>query len=230
MRGPIASYEAIEDFETKKSMSVTNGVLLGVVVLLVLWAGVSAIYISTVEEPAYRIAEDRGGYEIREYPGYILAKTRVEASSYDEAASRSFGILAGYIFGENVREEGIAMTSPVSVSEGEAIAMTKPVLTEEESGEYVVSFVMPSSYDLESLPNPVDKRVVFEEVNPKLVAVRSFGGWYATEERSKEAARKLLEFLERDGIGAKSSVRIARYNPPLSMPLVLRNEALVDIE
>jgi hypothetical protein len=36
--------------------------------------------------------------------------------------------------------------------------------------------------------------------------------------------------LQADGIDAKGPVTSARYNPPLSMPLMLRNEVMVEID
>jgi hypothetical protein len=173
----------------------------------------------------------KNGYEIREYAPYILAQTTV-TGSYDEATSKGFRIIADYIFGNNTKKESIAMTTPVLEKDAvsEKIAMTTPVLeTESENNERTIAFVLPSKYTLETLPTPNNNAVVFVEVPARKVAALTFT-WYATENRMQAKKESLKSFLERDSMTTLGKAETARYNPPLSMPLMLRNEVLIEVQ
>ena len=80
---------------------------------------------NAVEEPAYRLELKDGAFEIRDYPGLIVAEVTVDGDQ-TTAANRGFRLLAGYIFGANHGRRAIAMTAPVSQAraQGETIAMT----------------------------------------------------------------------------------------------------------
>jgi hypothetical protein len=53
-----------------------------------------------VEEPRFEVERALGeGVELRRYAPRVVAATRVQARSYDEAVSEGFRRLAGYIFG-----------------------------------------------------------------------------------------------------------------------------------
>ena len=208
--------------------------ILGTFVLaLVIWVIGSYLVVRTIEEPAYTVLEKKDGYEIREYAPYIMAKTTV-TGNYDEATNKGFRIIADYIFGNNTKKESIAMTTPVLESKAEAssekISMTTPVLeTAGENNERTIAFVLPSKYTLETLPTPNNNAVTFMEVPARKVAVLRFT-WYASASRM-EAKKALLEnYLTRDNITTAGEPETARYNPPLSMPLMLRNEVLIPVE
>lgn len=55
------------------------------------------------ESPAYQVEEKEGKFEIRLYPGYILAQVDIEAD-FDNALGKGFSILASYIFGANKKK------------------------------------------------------------------------------------------------------------------------------
>jgi hypothetical protein len=61
------------------------------------------------------------------------------------------------------------------------------------------------------------------------VAVLSFT-WYPTAKRVEEKKTELLALIEKDGLEVDGKIQVARYNPPLSMPLVLRNEIIIPVE
>jgi hypothetical protein len=203
----------------------------GIVIGLSLWVLGSYLVVRNIEEPVYTVLEKKDGYEIREYAPYILAQTTV-TGNYDEATNKGFRIIADYIFGNNTKKESIAMTTPVLEKEASAekIAMTVPVLeTESESNERTIAFVLPSKYTLEMLPTPTNSAVVFVEVPSRKVAALTFT-WYATESRMQAKKELLKNLLERDAIIMSGKVETARYNPPLTMPLMLRNEILIPIQ
>ncbi len=206
-------------------------ILGAVVVGVLLWTIGSYLVIRNIEEPKYTVLEKRDGYEIRQYDPYILAQTTV-TGSYDEATNKGFRIIADYIFGNNTKKESIAMTTPVLETKpvSEKISMTTPVLeTSLESNQRVIAFVLPSQYTLETLPTPNNQAVTFTEVPGEKVAALTFT-WYASEERMETKKALLQEHLTRDNFTAAGEPKTARYNPPLSMPLMLRNEVLIPIE
>lgn len=201
-----------------------------VVVAVLLWTLGSYLVVRNIEEPKYTVLEKKAGYEIREYAPYIVAKTTV-TGSYNEATSKGFSLIADYIFGNNTKKESIAMTAPViEKPASEKIAMTVPVLEiDSKNGERTISFVLPSKYTLETLPQPNNPVVTLSEVPARKVAALTFT-WYATASRM-EAKKELLQgYLKRDNLTPAGDAETARYNPPLSMPLLLRNEILIPVE
>jgi len=184
-----------------------------------------------VEEPKYTVVAKKEGYEIRRYEPYIIAYVTLEGT-YANAISEGFNILADYIFGNNSAEKRMPMTAPVVFKEGEEsvkMPMTAPVLIEKKAQGNQVAFVMPFEYTLKTLPKPRDARITIEAVPEKTVAAYSFT-WYPTAARVAKQKKHFEQLLERDGIKKRSTVRLARYNPPFILPFLMRNELLVDSE
>lgn len=222
-----------------------NIILIIVGVVLFGWFLYSWLPVRNIEEPKYTVVSEASGYEIREYASYIVAETIVSgAENKDEAARKGFPIIAGYIFGDNTKKDKIAMTVPVNTEErtSEKIAMTAPVNTEkiamtvpvntekvQESNTYKISFVMPSKYTLETLPEPNDKRVELREVPARKVAVRRFS-WTTSESAFKKHETELLEALRRDDIETVGAVNVARYNTPWTIPFMLRSEVQIEVK
>ena len=91
------------------------------------------------ETPEYIIESKDEDFEVRLYPGYIMAQVDVE-SDYDQAIGKGFQILANYIFGGNKKRSNIPMTAPVSgenVNASEKIPMTVPVTEESVESEKI---------------------------------------------------------------------------------------------
>lgn len=189
---------------------------------------------SHVEQADYSIVKKMDGYEIREYPAHIVAQTTVQGS-FGESMSNGFSILAGYIFGGNTKKETVAMTSPVVVqkSDGsptsENIAMTAPVVATANGDSQIISFNMPQSYTLETLPIPNDSRVNIVKVPEKKYAVMRFS-WYRSDARIKIMQEKLLSAISRDGIVSQGIAAYAGYNAPGTPPWMIRNEVLVEVQ
>jgi len=201
----------------------------GFIAVLLVWAIGSYLVIRNLEEPSYTVLEKRDGYEIREYSPYIIAETEV-TGNYSTALNQGFSRIADYIFGNNTSNTSIAMTAPVLENESEKIAMTVPVVTSlDDTQARTVSFVLPSKYTMDTLPTPNNPRVTLTEVPGRTVAALRFS-WYATEARVEKKKALLDSYLTRDDVTKIGSVQVAQYNPPLSMPLTLRNEILVPIE
>jgi len=201
--------------------------------LMLIWVIGSYLVIWSIEEPAYKVIEQKDGYEIREYAPYIKAEVTV-TGSYDEATRQGFRLIADYIFGNNVAKESISMTTPVleatNAPTSEKIAMTTPVLeTATGNTSRNIAFVLPSKYTLDTLPRPNNNAVSLVAVPTRTVAVLRFT-WYPTATRIAEKTTLLQTYLGRDRKKGIGSVETARYNPPLSMPLTLRNEIIIPIE
>jgi effector-binding domain-containing protein len=208
-------------------------ILITLVVIIVLWS-VWGFFGSRVEQADYTVVKRMNGYEIREYPAHIVAQTTVRGS-LGESMSNGFRIVAGYIFGGNTKKESIAMTAPVVAQKGEGsqasvrIAMTAPVIAAAEGDSQVISFGMPRSYTLETLPKPNDPRVKIVMIPARKYAVMRFS-WYRSDARIKRTHDKLFAALERDGIAASGSTAYAGYNAPWTPPWMTRNEVLVEIK
>jgi hypothetical protein len=195
-----------------------------------------------VEGPSYNVEKKEDSFEIRAYSSYIIAQVDVD-SDFDGALRNGFEILAHYIFGGNRTKESIPMTAPVSEENlsgseeipmmapvtSEKISMTAPV-TEERAGEraYRISFAMPSSFTLETLPEPQDPRIRFKIVESRRTAAIRFSG-RVHEKLATQKIEELRAWLSRNGIVPKSNFVIALYNPPFIPGIFRRNEIIVDI-
>lgn len=200
-----------------------------VVSILVLWS-VWGYFASRVENTPYSLLESKNGYEIRLYPPHIVAQTTVKGN-YEEALNQGFRIVAGYIFGGNTKKESIAMTAPVIEKSGtsEQIAMTAPVMATMEGEAHTISFGMPKSYTLETLPTPTDPRVKIVTIPEKKMAVIRFT-FTRTERKVKSKKEELLNILKKDGVTVIGEPEYAGYNAPFTPPWMTRNEVLVEIK
>jgi len=180
-----------------------------------------------IEKPSYRVVERREAFELREYAPYLVAET-VVGGSREEAGNAGFRILAGYIFGKNRGEKKIAMTAPITQAEPAKIAMTAPVTQAGQEGRWIIQFMMPSTYTLETLPEPLDPAVSFRVVPVRRVAAHTYSGTWSTS-RYEEHLATLRAALAVAGLTAVGEPTWARYDPPF-MPWFLRtNEILVEL-
>lgn len=188
-----------------------------------------------IEEPAYQVIQKNEIYEVRTYAPFIVAQTEV-SGNFDAAGNKAFRILFNYISGENQQRENIQMTAPViqkkSNANGIKIDMTAPVIQQMDENKTEVSiysFVMPDSFTLATLPEPLDKRVTLKQIPPRTVAVLEYSGSWS-EKRYKEKESILLKALADDGINIIGKPEFARYNSPFSLWFLRRNEILIQIE
>ena len=180
-----------------------------------------------VEEAEYTVLLKDDSVEIREYAPQIVAETRVSGSMKD-AGNMAFRPLFRYIDGDNKAQAEIAMTAPVAQRESEKIAMTAPVGQRAEGDEWVVSFMMPSEYTMDTIPEPSDARVTIREIPAhRMAAIRYSGRW--TEKNYQEALQELVAWLDASGVEAAGEPVWARYNAPFSLPFMRRNEILIPI-
>jgi hypothetical protein len=182
------------------------------------------------EEPKYRIERDYGSFEVRVYEPTVVAETSV-TGSFRDGSNEGFRRLAGYIFGGNDGGRKIAMTAPVGAepAKGTAIPMTAPVGSEKTAEGWTVSFTMPSSFTLKTLPVPDDARVRLREVPGRRVAAVRFSGTWGPE-KFDEVAEKLLAHAREAGLVPAGAPVYARYNPPWTPWFLRRNEVLLPLD
>ena len=180
-----------------------------------------------IEEPRFEVLEKDGGFELREYWPYVVAETRVEAG-FEEAGSVAFQRLFRYISGNNIAQQKIAMTAPVTQSRGEKISMTAPVSQVADGNAYLVAFTLPSTYTLATAPQPLDATVRIREVPAQLVACWRYSGrWTASNYRDHEVL--LRERIKARGLIAAGDPVLARYNAPFTPWFMRRNEVLIAV-
>jgi len=206
-------------------------VLWVVLLLIIVWIVWSYLAIRTVETPTYDILESRSWYELREYSDYIVAQVQVYWER-EEAINTWFRLLAWYIFWGNKQNASISMTSPVNNVEESAvnISMTAPVNNiKTDSNTHLVQFILPSKYNLQTVPDPNDSRIKIKKVEWYTAAAIKYTLW-ATDEKIKSNKTKLINYLQRDKLKVAGKVISAQYNPPLSFPLMRRNEIIAEIK
>ena len=139
------------------------------IILFILIVGVFAGPVTSyVEKPDYDIIASNENIEIRRYGPMIVAEVEAKGNRENIAGSE-FSILADYIFGNNTMQNSIAMTAPVQQQQSKAIAMTSPVQQQLTGEVWTVSFVMPSEYNMDTLPKPNNDRVKLREVPSKKI-------------------------------------------------------------
>ena len=195
------------------------------------------------EEAKYEVVKKYGDFELRRYAPYLVAEVEVKGT-FGTAAFQAFQTLFRYIDGNNRKQEKIAMTAPVEQQPGEKIPMTAPVTQRSANGEkiamtapvtqskgggtYFIGFVMPASYSMENIPEPLDSRVKIREVPGKTVAARQYSGsWGARKYKHNEQI--LLDAINRAGLKQVGSPVFARYNHPGVAPSKRRNEVLFEV-
>ena len=187
------------------------------------------------EEPKFDVVTKDGDIELRQYAPMVVAETFVDGSQ-DDASSRGFRVIAGYIFGDNKRAgqsaEKIAMTAPVTIERQDAsqkIAMTAPVTLEQQGNRWRVHFVMPSQYKLADLPRPNNAAVTLREIPGRKVAALRFSG-FAGEDKVATKTAELRDWIAARGMTAAGAAQLARYDPPWTLPFMRRNEILTEVK
>jgi len=200
-----------------------------IIIILIIWT-VYGYFSSRVEITPYSVLEVKNNYEIRLYPAHIVAQTTVDGP-YKQALNQGFSIIARYIFGSNTKKQSIAMTAPVieQKSSSESIAMTTPVMANIDGESHTISFGMPKSYSLETLPEPNDPRVKIVTTPDQKMAVLRFFGW-RTDTLVFAKKQKLLDLLKQDNINTIGEVKYAGYNAPWTPPWMSRNEVMVEVK
>ena len=184
------------------------------------------------EEPEFKLILEEGEFQIREYEPKIIAQVEMDGD-FDEASSKGFKLLADYIFGNNILEgdsQKISMTAPVEMSPlAENLLMTSSIMDDDINNKWSINFVMPKEYTLDTLPMPNNSEVKIIKVPSEKYAVIVFSG-LVRKPSYAEKSELLSNYIKANNFMAQGTIKIARYNPPWTLPFFRRNELMVKID
>jgi len=183
-----------------------------------------------IETPAYDLLYTSGKIEYRRYHPYIVAETEVQnARSRNDAANEGFKRLFGYISGDNKTKADISMTAPVhQAALGTKIAMTAPVQEVATAQGWLIAFMLPDSYTMDSAPVPTNTKVQLRQVPARLMAVIRYSGRWTTKNVDKYQA-VLETHINSSGITVLGSPETAFYDPPFMPPFMRHNEVMMEV-
>ncbi len=182
-------------------------------VLLLIFIGVQLFAIKSqrnIETYPYKVTKTYDSFEIRDYEPTLFTSVKLSTKNYKESSNKGFSILAGYIFGDNDRNEKIAMTSPVAMTLEDPITML---------------FMVPKKFEKEKLPQPNQPQIVFKKEPAKTVAAISFNGW-ADDDKIEHYKKKLKFALEKEEIPYTNRFYFLGYNAPYEV-FNRKNEVIV---
>jgi hypothetical protein len=203
----------------------TRSTLLIFCALLFVTTGEAMAY----EEAKYTVILKEESFELRQYEPHIIAETIVEGD-FDKAGNEGFGRLFKYISGENQKKQTISMTTPVSQEAGpEKITMTAPVSQERTGDQWRIAFVMPSAYTMDTLPQPVDPKVLLKQLPARHMAAITYSGTWS-EKKYEEQKALLRAFIQKKKLHPLGEPVLARYNSPFTLWFLRRNEVLIPVQ
>lgn len=180
------------------------------------------------EEAEYELLQQDGDFELRDYAPQIVAET-VVSGSFSRAGNSAFRPLFNYISGDNTAQAEIAMTAPVSqTASGQDIAMTSPVGQRASGDDWVISFMMPAEFTMDTIPTPADPAISLREIPAhRTAAIRYSGFW--SEKRYQSHLDELRSWAEAQDLTVIGDPVFARYNGPFTPWFMRRNEILLPV-
>lgn len=158
----------------------------------------------------YKIIKKFDDFEIRKYDEINI----VSIDTKKAAGSQGFSMLFNYISGQNKDKVEIPMTAPV--------------LNKISKEETTMAFVMPKNMHIDSIPKPMGKDLVIKQVNAGYYAALKFNG-FNNQGKINRKIEELKNILEKKGYKILSDFYLARFDPPFTLPVLRRNEILVEI-
>ena len=162
------------------------------------------------EEMPYEVRGKKGGFELRHYPAFAVARTGLRNDQDD-----SFQRLFDFISGANNRREKIPMTVPV-------------LLERERGAAGTMSFLMPKAIEERGVPHPYAPEIELAQRPPAEVAVVRFRGG-TDEKKEQRALAQLRDWMRTQNLEAEGEPIIAYYDSPFIPGLLRRNEAMMRI-
>tara|TARA_B110000459_G_scaffold181761_1_gene209424 strand:- start:163 stop:1281 length:1119 start_codon:yes stop_codon:yes gene_type:complete len=164
---------------------------------------------SVDSEKNYTIIKKIENIEIRQYKSTIYA-SYVPKNEMEK--NNSFRKVAGFIFGDNTKNEKISMTSPVVIK---------------IHNDYEMAFLMPKKYNLENLPKPNDKEIKIYTEPGNLKACIKYSG-YTNNSVENRKIKELKKILLKNNFNHENDFEVLVYNSPFDF-LNRRNEITVTI-
>lgn len=198
--------------KNKKMKTVT----IVLVVILIAFTFVQLYFIyaqRNIETYPFIIKKKYKQFEIRSYESTLFTSVKLSTKGYKNSSSKGFSILAGYIFGNNERNEKIAMTSPVSMSLEDSMTMM---------------FMVPRKFKKDMLPKPNQSGIEFKEEPAKTVAAIRFSGW-ANDTKIEKYKQNLKAALDAEGIKYSNRFYFFGYNAPFEV-FNRKNEVIVELQ
>jgi len=186
------------------------------VIILILFTLVQLYFINTqrnIERYPYVVKKKYKRFEIRSYETTLFTSVKLSTKGYKNSSSKGFSILAGYIFGNNERNEKISMTSPVSMSLEDFMTMM---------------FMVPKKFNKDLLPKPNQSGIEFKEEPAKTMAAIRFSGW-ANDSKIEKYKQQLKEALDAEGIKYSNRFYFFGYNAPFEV-FNRKNEIIVELQ
>ena len=165
-----------------------------------------------IERYPYVVKKKYKRFEIRSYETTLFTSVKLSTKGYKNSSSKGFSILAGYIFGNNERNEKISMTSPVSMSLEDSMTMM---------------FMVPKKLNKDMLPKPNQSGIEFKQEPAKTVAAIRFSGW-ANDTKIEENKQNLKAALDAEGIKYSNQFYFFGYNAPYEV-FNRKNEVIVEL-
>jgi hypothetical protein len=186
------------------------------VIILIAFTCIQLYFINAqrnIESYPYVVKKKYKQFEIRNYESTLFTSVKLSTKGYKNSSSKGFSILAGYIFGNNERNEKIAMTSPVSMSIEDSMTMM---------------FMVPKKFNKDMLPKPNQSGIEFKEEPAKTMAAISFSGW-ANDTKIEKHKQDLKAALDAEGIKYSDRFYFFGYNAPYEL-FNRKNEILVELQ
>ena len=193
-----------------KILLIVLGVLLIAFVVIQLFALNSQ---RNIETYPYVVDKKYDTFEIRSYEATLFTSVKLSTKGYKNSSSKGFSILAGYIFGNNERNEKISMTSPVTMTLEDSMTMM---------------FMVPKELKKEMLPKPNQSLIEFKEEPAKTVAAINFNGW-ANDKKIEKFKQELKSALDAEGIPYSDRFYFLGYNAPYEV-FNRKNEVIVELQ
>jgi len=189
-------------------------IILGVIIIAFIAVQLFALSSQRdIEVYPYVVSKKFENFEIRSYQATLFTSVKLSTKGYKNFSSKGFSILGGYIFGNNERNEKIAMTSPVAMKLDDSVTMM---------------FMVPHKLEKEMLPKPNQSNIEFTEEPAKTVAAINFKGW-ANDEKIEKFKQKLKSSLDAKGIPYANQFYFLGYNAPYEV-FNRKNEIIVELQ
>lgn len=169
--------------------------------------------VHAIEEPRYRVVTRHEVFEVRQYEPFIVAEVTVPGPA-EEAGNQGFRLLAAYISGKNQGERKIEMTAPVS-----------QLAT--ESG-FAIQFAMPAGFTRNTLPEPLDSRIILKTVAAGRFAVIRYSGLWS-DSNYQAHLDQLRADMSAAGLSGAGAPIYARYDAPFVPWFMRRNEIWIAV-